>query len=110
MEDSYDPSVINFDVVPFGSKHWCVVVDSTRSPVPFTSRKGAAAAARAQARQFHLYRGLPTQVRIAGVDGRFSRTHCYNHNALNKVTFVPLATRSTVSQRETLVTNTDRGE
>ena len=105
MEDADDSSAIYFDVVRLDSTHWRVHVAGLPQLVSFTSRDGAAAAARAQARQFHLYRGLPTQVRIAGPDGTIARTDCYNHNTLNEVTFVPLTTRSMVSQREMLASD-----
>ncbi|WP_123645912.1 hypothetical protein [Lysobacter enzymogenes] len=106
MEDADASSAINFDTVPFGAKHWCVVVDGSRSPIPFTSRDGAAAAARAQARQFYLYRELPTLVRIMSPDGTLKHTDCYNHNTLNEIMAVPLADRLSVSQRERLASDT----
>ena len=109
MEDADASSAINFDTVPFGAKHWCVVVDGSRSPIPFTSRDGAAAAARAKARQFYLYRGLPTLVRIMSPDGTLKHTDCYNHNTLNEIMAVPLADRLSVSQREKLAGDTQLG-
>lgn len=106
MEDADDSPVIYFDVVRLDSTHWRVHVAGVPQLVSFTSRDGAAAAARAQARQFYLYRGLPTQVRIVGVDGTIAHTNCYNHNTLNDVAFAPLATRSMVSQRDMLASDT----
>lgn len=106
MKDADDSPAIYFDVVRLNSTHWRVHVAGVPQPVSFTSRDGAAAAARAQARQFHLYRGLPTQVRIAGLGGAFTHTNCYNRNTLNEVTFTPLTARPTVSQREMLASQT----
>lgn len=106
MEDADASSAVNFDVMPFGAKHWCIVVDGSRSPVPFASRDGAAAAARAQARPFCLHRGLPTLVRIVSPDGTLKRADRYNHNTLNEIMTVPLADRLTVSQPEKLASDT----
>ena len=106
MEDADASSAINFDAVSLGAKHWYVVVDGSRSPMPFISRDGAAAAARAQARQFCLHRGLPTLVRIVSPDGTLKRTNCYNQNTLNETITAPLADRSTVLQCEKLASHT----
>jgi len=108
MEDADDSSLINFDVVPHGANHWYVVVDGTRSLVPFASRDSAAAAARAQARQFHLHRGLPTRVRIADQRGGFKCTNCYNQDddTPSKMTEAPSDVRRVVSHIEMLVRDT----
>lgn len=106
MEDADASSAINFDVVSLGAKHWCVVVDGSRSPVPFASRDGAATAARVQARQLCLHRGLPTLVRIVSPNGTLKRTDRYTHNTLNEIMTVPLAGRLTVPQPEKLASDT----
>lgn len=102
MEDAHDSP---FDVVRLDSTHWRVHVAGVPQLVSFTSRDGAMAAVRAQARQFYLHRGLPTQVRIADLDGTFAHTNYYNYNALNESAFTPLTSRSTVSQHEMLAGN-----
>lgn len=77
MENTDESLFIHFDVVCHGRRHWRIQIDGIASPVPFTTLDGAAAAARAQARQFHLYRGSPTRVRVADRDGKFRCTDCY---------------------------------
>lgn len=108
MEDADDSSVICFDVVRLDSTHWRVHVAGVPQLVSFTSRDSAAAAARAQARQFYLCRGLPTRVRTADERYGFKCTNCYNQldDALSELPEAPPDVRRAVSHPAMLVTDT----
>lgn len=107
MEDADDSCYIDFDVVRLDLKHWCIEVNGTPSPVPFSTHESAAAAARAQARQYALHSGLSTRVRITTETWHIKVTSIYDQNTLDRITDVMLDFSPIVSKREKLVSDTE---
>lgn len=107
MEDADDSSYINFDAVRLDLKHWCIEVNGTLSPAPFSTHESAAAAARAQARQYTLHSGLSTRVRITTAIMRIKVTSIYDQNTLDRIADVLMDFSPIVSKHEKLVSDTE---